>query len=54
MEYHVVEASDVDMLESQVEMMITDGWKPQGGVALGKNEDGLMTYLQAMTKEPLP
>ena len=52
MEYHIVEATSIDMLESQIEMMLMDGWLPQGGVAVGKDESGLLFYLQAMIKKP--
>jgi len=46
----VVEAASVDMLESQIELMIMDGWVPQGGIAVNRDETGILMFLQAMIK----
>jgi len=50
MEYVIVSNHSVIFLEGEINEMIKDGWKPQGGLSVVK--DGLGTsYCQAMIKE---
>lgn len=56
MEYKVVRASDEYELEREVERLISEGWTPQGGLAIGMMYRGPMltdrtVYAQAMIRE---
>jgi len=52
MQYKIVECGTADELEKKVEMLMEDGWKPQGGVSVSVmgalSED---TFYQAMTHD---
>ena len=64
MEYTVVETPDMILLCATVNHLISEGWRPQGGIAAtysyidhpGKfsmpgNRETISNYCQAMTKE---
>ena len=49
MEYQVIEASNKEKLEYEVNLAMKDGWKPQGGVSTTKDESYISLF-QAMVK----
>lgn len=52
MKYMILVESDIDDLEDAVKMLMQDGWKPQGGVAvICSDKVEAMRYHQAMTKD---
>lgn len=64
MKYKIVFSEDRDQLEDKVNMAISEGWKPIGGVSVSQSEchwvdctgysqnNFCMTFAQAMTLEP--
>ena len=53
MNYRLLESTDPDDLSRQVEQLIQEGWKPQGGIALAlgakpDSEADCYYYFQAM------
>jgi hypothetical protein len=57
--YLIVIASEIRELENLVEAKLDEGWKLQGGVATGINNENTWYWAQAMIKEervriPLP
>jgi hypothetical protein len=50
MEYFVAAASSGPDLIHVVNLMLKNGWKPQGGVTVAKDQGGSV-YAQAMIKE---
>jgi len=51
MEYKIVTQKYYQDLENEVNNLIKNGWKPQGGVAiLYDSENGRTEYYQAMVK----
>lgn len=53
MKYILVEENSIETLMESVNKLITDGWKPLGGVSHSKNPDlrGNISYCQALVKE---
>ncbi len=49
MEYFTVQAT-WDYIDGNVQEMINEGWKPQGGVAVWVRDDGEPVYTQALTR----
>ncbi len=51
MKYLIQEEGSALQLEISVNRLITEGWKPLGGVSHCKNYDGYLIYCQALIKE---
>jgi hypothetical protein len=55
MEYTILYNIDCGILEADVNRLISEGWKPQGGLALSPRGDGTdavwgLTFAQAMVR----
>ncbi len=50
MEYTLVEDSSPQDLEKEVNDLISEGWLPQGGIAISNSSDVDFTYCQAMIR----
>ena len=48
--YTVVESADVSTLASDVELLLSHGFLPHGGVAVAFNHDGSKVMAQAMIR----
>lgn len=46
--YKVVSSDDLSKLAVQVIQLIKEGWKPQGGIAVGVGPNGYAEFYQAM------
>lgn len=53
MHYRIVEAKDVEGLETDVNEMIRDGWTPLGGVCVVNSQNNTYSwwFYQAMTRD---
>jgi hypothetical protein len=49
MGYTVRSSPDLDSLRGDVNLRISEGWQPLGGVSVNTDKDGDTTYTQAMT-----
>jgi hypothetical protein len=49
-DYQVVQASEKDVFEADVERLIEDGWQPLGGVDVLEMSGGQILFTQAMTR----
>ena len=50
-EYKIVEEHNEFSLEININKMIKNGWKPQGGLQIVRNSYDLDKFYQAMVKE---
>ena len=50
MEYKIVEAYHIDVLVRLVNVLIGEGWEPQGGVAITFDSSNNAVYVQAMVR----
>jgi hypothetical protein len=49
-DYQIVQASEKDVFEADVERFIEDGWQPLGGVDVLEMSEGQILFTQAMTR----
>ena len=54
MTYHVVEADEVQELERLVNVLISEGWLPSGGVSIAAYGQGSWWYYQATVRRNPP
>ena len=50
MEYKIIEAHYTDTLARLVNVLIGEGWEPQGGVAITFDSSNNAVYIQAMVR----
>jgi hypothetical protein len=51
MKYKLASMTNADCFEAEVNKLISEGWKPHGGVSVVELCDGLLGYMQAMVKD---
>ena len=54
MEYQVVRGEDFEQLRQRVEARMAEDWRPQGGVAAVRDEEGNQIFVQAMVRVVTP
>jgi hypothetical protein len=50
MTYSIVESQSADELQEKVQALISEGWQPQGGIAVATYAAGVWWYYQAMVR----
>jgi hypothetical protein len=51
--YAIIESPNLAGLQKQVDLMIDEGFLPQGGVGVNNYYEGTVRFVQAMLRHPL-
>jgi hypothetical protein len=50
LEYRIIEASSAATLEERITMLLSNGWKLQGGICVNRDLGNRTVYYQAVSK----